>query len=119
MCDYKEGHLETASRILGHLLSRRLDARLQRKVQKVLLLLLYGELYGINSLNKLLESYGLNGNDYYPIWQNLSCQRLVCCMNEWLWQLFMLDFIKRLAQSSSTWSRQGMTLVIDGSIFKQ
>jgi len=119
MSAYKEGQLENASKIIGELLSRRLDDRSRRKIEKILLLLLYGELYGMNSLNKLLSSYGLSGNDYYPVWRNLSCGTLVACLNRWLWYLFAVDFVKRLGQSGSTWSRQRMTLVIDGSIFKQ
>ena len=111
--------MEAASKIINALIHRKTDGRTKRKVQKVLLLLLYGELYGINTLNKLLTNYGVRGNDYQQLWQKLSCERIVGLMNDWLWHLFSIEFIKRIVQSGSTHSRQKLTLVIDGSIFRQ
>lgn len=118
MSDYKEGKLEEASKIINSLIHRKTDERTKHKIQKILLLLLYGEFYGINTLNKLLTNYGLRGNDYQQVWQNLSCKRIVGLMNAWLWQLFSLEFTKRILQSGSTHSRQRLTLVLDASIFK-
>ena len=83
------------------------------------MLLLVGELYGLNTLNKLLTSYGVRGNDYQQLWQKLPSKLLINLMNDWLWCMFGEDFKKRLHQSGSTHSRQKLTLVIDGSIFKQ
>lgn len=40
-------------------------------------------------------------------------------MNDWLWSIFSEEFKKRIKQSGSTHSRQKLTLMIDGSIFKQ
>lgn len=94
-----------------------MSQRLQLKLEKVLLLLLVGELYGLNTLNKLLDAYGVKSNDYQQLWSQLSCDYLVGMMNDWLWGLFSAEFGKRISQSDSTQSRQEMTLMIDGSIF--
>ena len=119
MSDYKEGHLEAASQTLEILLCRKVDARTSRKIQQMLLLLLLGEFYGLNTLNKLLTNYGVRGNDYQQLWQQLPCKLLVSLMNDWLWTIFSVDFQKRLTQSGSTHSRQKLTMIIDGSIFRQ
>lgn len=83
------------------------------------MLLLVGELYGLNTLNKILTNYGVKGNDYQQLWQKLPSKLLINLMNDWLWSIFSEDFKKRLNQSGSTHSRQKLTMVIDGSIFKQ
>ena len=116
---YQIGELASASETLEKLLNRKVDARTSRKIQQVLLLLLVGELYGLNTLNKLLTNYGVRGNNYQQLWQKLPSKLLISLMNDWLWDLFGEDFEKRLHQSGSTHSRQKLTLVIDGSIFKQ
>jgi len=85
----------------------------------VLLLLLVGELYGLNTLNKILTNYGVKGNDFQQLWQKLPSKLLINLMNDWLWTIFSEEFTKRLIQSGSTHSRQKLTIVIDGSIFKQ
>ncbi len=66
-----------------------------------------------------MTNYGVQSNNYQKLWQNLSCTRIVDLMNDWLWALFSEEFEKRLLQSDSTHSRQKLTLIIDGSIFKQ
>jgi len=121
LLDYQIGELASASETLEKLLNRKVDARTSRKIQQVLLLLLVGELYGLNTLNKLLTNYGVRGNNYQQLWQKLPSKLLISLMNDWLWDLFGVgeDFEKRLHQSGSTHSRQKLTLVIDGSIFKQ
>jgi len=119
LSDYQVGELASASETLGKLLNRKVNARTSRKIQQVLLLLLVGELYGLNTLNKLLTNYGVRGNNYQQLWQKLPSKLLISLMNEWLWDLFEEDFKKRLHQSGSTHSRQKLTIVIDGSIFKQ
>ena len=83
------------------------------------MLLLVGELFGLNTLNKILTNYGVRSNDYQQLWQKLPCKLLVNLMNDWLWQVFSEEFKKRIKQSGSTHSRQKLTLVMDGSIFKQ
>lgn len=40
-------------------------------------------------------------------------------MNQWLWQLFTPEFQRLIDCSTSTHSRENLTLVIDGSIFRQ
>lgn len=119
MSDYKSGELKSASEILEKLLKRKVDGRTSRKIERVILLLLVGELYGLNTLHKILTSYGVQGNDYQQLWQKLPSQLLVSLMNDWLWTIFGEDFRQRINQSGSTHSRQKLTLVIDGSIFKQ
>ena len=119
LSEFQSKEYETASKILNEVIHRKNDERTKRKIQKVLLLLLVGEFYGMNTLNKILTNYGVKGNDYQQLWQRLSCRELLGMMNEWLWQLFSVEFCKRLLQSGSTQSRQKLTLVIDGSIFKQ
>lgn len=108
-----------ASKILDHLVCRQVDARTERKIQKILLLLLVGEFYGLNTLNSLLNSYDIQSNDYQKLWNKLSPQYLIGLMNNWLWDLFREEFEKRLLQSGSTRSRQKLTIALDGSIFKQ
>ena len=119
LSEFQSKEYETASKILNEVIHRKNDERTKRKIQKVLLLLLVGGFYGMNTLNKILTNYGVKGNDYQQLWQRLSCRELLGMMNEWLWQLFSVEFCKRLLQSGSTQSRQKLTLVIDGSIFKQ
>ena len=81
--------------------------------------MLYGELYGLNSLNKLMNSYDVKSNDYQKLWSKLSCSQIVWLMNRWLWLIFGPLFVKCVSQSASTHSRQHLTLVVDGSIFRQ
>lgn len=111
--------MEEASAIIAQLTKASLSERDAKKLEKVLLLLLYGELYGLNSLNKLLNSYGVQSNDYQKLWSKLSCEKIVSLMNRWLWLLFLPEFIKCAAKSAATQSRLHPTLVIDGSIFMQ
>lgn len=73
----------------------------------------------MNTLNKILTNYGVKGNDYQQLWQKLPSKLLINLMNDWLWSIFSEDFKRRLNQSGSTHSRQKLTMVIDGSIFKQ
>jgi len=119
MSAYKSGELKSASEILKQLLQRKVDDRTSRKIEQVMLLLLVGELYGLNTLNKILTSYGVRGNNYQQLWQKLPSKLLVSLMNDWLWWIFGEEFKKRIIQSGSTHSRQKLTIVIDGSIFKQ
>lgn len=116
---YCEADFSNAASILEHVVHRTLDDRTKRKVNKVLLLLLYGEFYGLNTLHKLLVSYGIKSNDYQKLWQSISCSGLVYMLNKWLWEVFKEEFSKRITQSDSTISRQKLTLILDGSIFKQ
>ena len=85
-----------ASKILDHLVCRQVDARTERKIQKILLLLLVGEFYGLNTFNSLLNSYDIQSNDYQKLWNKLSPQYLIGLMNNWLWDLFREEFEKRL-----------------------
>lgn len=85
----------------------------------MLLLLLVGELYGMNTLNSMLSNYEKGSKGYQKLWSDLSCGYLVGLLNDWLWELFRGDFEKRIQQSGSTQSRQNLTLVLDSSIFKQ
>jgi hypothetical protein len=119
LSDYIDGNFQEASNIIDNLLNRRLEDRTKRKVKKLLLLLLLGEFYGINTLNNLLSSYGINSNSYQKLWSNLNCKMIVSLMNDWLWQIFGEEFKKRMQQSGSTLSRQKLTISIDASIFKQ
>jgi len=119
LSEYQNGHLEEASKILKHLVHRKVDDRTKRKIEKILLLLLVGEFYGMNTLNSLLSNYGVTSNDYQKLWSSLNCAYLVSMMNDWLWILFCEDFEKRIVQSGSTQSRKKLTIVLDGSIFKQ
>jgi len=119
LSDYKENKLKEASETLEVLLKRKVDSRTVRKIEQVLLLLLLGELYGLNTLNKILTNYGVRGNDFQQLWQKLPSKLLISLMNDWLWSIFSEDFKKRLVQSGSTHSRQKLTIVMDGSIFKQ
>lgn len=119
MSDYQLGDFATCSQILEELITRKTDIRTDRKIQQLFLLLLVGEFFGLNTLNKILSNYGVVGNDYQQMWRELTCTKLVGLMNDWLWGLFSKEFSKRVVQSGSTHSRQKLTLVIDGSIFKQ
>jgi len=94
--NYRLGYFESASGILKELINRKTDSRTDRKIQQLLLLLLVGELYGLNTLNKILSSYGATGNDYQRLWRELSCRALVGLMNDWLWGLFSEEFSKRI-----------------------
>lgn len=119
MSDYKSGYFESCAEILKILINRKTDSRTDGKIQQLLLLFLVGEFYGLNTLNKILSSYGATGNDYSRLWRELTCRKLVGLLNDWLWGLFSKEFSKRVVQSGSTHSRQKLTIVIDGSIFKQ
>jgi len=118
LSEYRANNLAEASAILSHLTKRKTDDRTSRKIQKILLLLLVGEFYGLHTLNSLLSNYDISSNDYQKLWSNVSCQYIISLMNDWVWVLFGQEFEKRLVQSGSTQSRQKLTLVLDGSIFK-
>lgn len=118
MLDYCSSDFASADNILKSLLESSVDQRTAQKIRKVLLLLLHGQFYGLDTLHQLLRSYGIYSNDYQKLWSSLSCDFLLNLVNQWLWCVFGKEFGKRLSQSKSTQSRQKLTLIIDGSIFK-
>ena len=81
--------------------------------------LLLGEFFGLKTLHQLLTSYGVSSSRPHQIWQRVSTQELVKLLNQALWRLFIPEFQRLIARSGSTHSRENLTLVIDGSIFRQ
>jgi len=116
--DYCASDFESASKILNQLIQGTTDKRSAVKIQKVLLLLLHGQFYGLDTLHQLLKNYGIESNDYQKLWSSLPCNYLLSIVNQWLWLVFGEEFKKRISQSKSTQSRQKLTISIDGSIFK-
>lgn len=81
--------------------------------------LLLGEMFGLKTLHQLLRSYGIKRSKGHQLWAHLSTRAIVGIMNQWLWAIFTPEFERLLGRSGSTHSRENLTLVIDGSIFRK
>jgi len=101
------------------LLESQMDRKMRVQVQRVLLVLLLGELFGLHTLNQVLHQQGIGSNKLQKIWQKLSCGQLVGLLNGLMWAAFEQPFRAICDKSSSTQSRGVLTLVLDGSIFRQ
>lgn len=86
--------------------------------RQVVLLLLIGELYGLNTFRKILSSVGITSKNCYKVWGKFSYKDLFDLVSKG----FVDDFKEHLCQlcqlSDSSWSRAEMTIIIDETIFK-
>lgn len=101
------------------LAAMRVSSKMRPKVQRVLMVLLLGELFGLHTLHQVLHQQGIGSNQLQKVWQQLSCAQVVGWMNALLWQAFEREFEVLCAKSASTQSRARLTLVIDSSVFRQ
>ncbi len=89
------------------------------QVKKVILLLLLGDIFGLNTVNKILISYKIKSNNLQKLWRKCSVRSLIRTMNTLCLNIYKDKFIKKSSQSVSSHSRSEMTLILDGSIFRQ
>jgi len=86
--------------------------------KQLILLLLIGELYGLNTLKKILSSVGISSKNCYKVWGKFSYNTLY----ELISQGLVNDFKEHLSElcqlSESSWSRAELTIIIDETIFK-
>jgi hypothetical protein len=111
--------IEEAIAVVNHLEMIKVPVSEQGKVQKVVMLLLLGTLYDIDTLKKLLSLLGIKSNNYSKIWQKLSHKQIYDLFVMSSRQLFSKEFTKLLGQSESSQSRAEITIVGDDSVFKQ
>lgn len=116
---YLRGQLVESEALLEQLTEQTLSGKGVQEFQKLMMCLLIGELFGLKSLHQLLSSYGILSSRPHQIWQEVSTRDLVKIMNQYLWRHFTREFQRLMARSGSTHSRENLTLVIDGSIFRQ
>ena len=88
------------------------------QLRQLILLQLIGELYGLNTLKKILSSVNIHSKNCYKVWGKFTYKELY----EWISKGFVEDFKARLSQlcqlSESSWSRAELTVIIDETIFK-
>lgn len=88
------------------------------RFKQLILLLLIGELYGLNTFKKILSSVGISSRNCYKVWGKFSYNSLY----ELISKGFVDDFKEHLGQlcqlSESSWSRAELTIIIDETIFK-
>ena len=96
-----------------------LDGKARSKVCKLLFLLIIGEQYGHHTLRSILDSLGVSSNNYQKVWQKISCQTIIRVANAYF-SFVLSSRLQALGEKSiSTHSRANITLIIDGSVFKQ
>lgn len=95
-----------------------LEDESQYQFRQVVLLLLIGELYGLNTFKKILSSVGITSRNCYKVWGKFSYKALYDLINKG----FIDDVKERLNElcqlSHSSWSRAEVTIIIDETIFK-
>ena len=116
---FMKHQVEAAIAVVNHLESAKRPVAEQGNVQKVVMLLLVGTLYDMNTLTELLSLLGIKSNNYSKIWQKLSHKQVYDLFVMGSRQLLSKEFTKLLAQSESSQSRAEITIVGDDSVFKQ
>lgn len=119
MSHFMKHEVEAAIAVVNHLEAIKIPVSEQGKVQKVVMLLLAGTLYDIDTLKELLSLLGIKSNNYTKIWQKLSHKQVYDLFVMGSRQLFSKEFTNLLAQSDSSQSRAEITIVGDDSVFKQ
>jgi hypothetical protein len=119
MSRFMKHEVEEAIAVINQLESIQVPVSEQGKVQKVVMLLLAGTLYDMNTLSEILSLLGIKSNNYSKIWQKLSHKQVYDLFVMGSRQLFSKEYTKLLAQSESSQSRAEITIVGDDSIFKQ
>lgn len=117
-CFFKED-FQIVKECLDEIRSKGLDKKGKKQLEKVLLLFMMGELYGINTLHGILDSIGVKSNNYQKIWQKYSCQQILNLSYDVFSKVLENRLVELCTKTGSTWSRSRMTIIMDGSIFKQ
>jgi len=86
--------------------------------RQTVLLLLIGELYGLNTFKKILSSVGITSRNCYKVWSKFSYKQLYGYVSHYLVLQFKESMEELCSKSDSTWSRASITLIIDETIFK-
>lgn len=115
---FKE-EFDLALQYLDELQSKNLDSKSKKRLKKVLLLFMIGELYGINTLHGILEIAGVKSNNYQRIWQKYSCQQIMNLALGVFSEILANRLLDLCDKMESTWSRSKVTIILDGSVFKQ
>ena len=110
---------ELVHQYLDELQSKNLDSKSKKRLKKVLLLFMLGELYGINTMHGILEIAGAKSNNYQRIWQKYSCQQIMNLALGLFSKVLENRLIELSDKTESTWSRGKVTIILDGSVFKQ
>ena len=82
------------------------------------LLLLIGELYGLNTFKKILDTVGISSRNCYKVWGKFTYKQLHGYISDYLEMQFKESFEELCSKSESSWSRSEVTMMIDESIFK-
>ena len=81
--------------------------------------MLLGEMYGLHTLSSILSAFHINSNNLYKIWQGFNFRQIRLLCFTYCTEIFTEKIVQLAKQSDSSWSRKEVTIVIDGSIFKQ
>lgn len=84
-----------------------------------MLLLLAGELFGLHTLRQILDAHGIRSNNWSKVYAGISYASIEQTISRMLLGLVEQHVTELALKSDSTWSRAGVTVVFDDSIFKQ
>jgi len=104
--------------LLDEVNSLELEGESIYQFRQTVLLLLIGELYGLNTFKKILSSVGISSRNCYKIWGKFSYRQLYSYVSNYLIHQFKPYLEDLCKQDPSSWSRAGVTMIIDESIFK-
>lgn len=87
--------------------------------KKTLLILGLGQLYGHHSINQIMSACARSSSSWWHKMKKLSFGAIERGINALLVGALKEELLRLGHQSDSTWSRSEVTMVIDGSIFRQ
>jgi hypothetical protein len=112
------GFEDKAIELLNQIIRSDIPQKDRHKVLKTLTLCLFSSLFGYHNLKQVLTVYGIKSSNFYRLYNKLSYSDITN-LSAYLFEHYASEpLIKLGKQSSSTWSRQRITYVIDASIFK-
>ena len=108
-----------AQRYLECAMSIRLNKKSQKYLDRIMLLLLLGELYGLHTLHGIIDDMGIKSRNIHQLWQKHESRTILNMAGSVFDELLIERLIELGKCGESTWSRANVCIVEDGSIFKQ
>jgi len=105
--------------LIDALCSRQLDRKSQKRLRKVLEIMLIGELFGLHTLKKILDSFDIKSTNLYKIWGQSTYLQIKNMVSRLGVAYFKEALGILMSKSDSSWSRSSVTIVADDSIFRQ
>jgi len=108
-----------AQRYLKGAMRIKLNKKNQKYLERIMLLQLLGELYGLHTLHGIIDVLGIKSSKIHQLWRKYES---ITILNK-AFSVFDNLLSERLIAlgkcGESTWSRANVCIVEDGSIFKQ